>query len=330
MLSFASFASFEDTKNGVTYSFNNGTLTISKIDGNNMPERAVRENGVQNAMRSYGKNIAYINEVIIGAGITSIGNYAFIDCASLNNVTIPNSVETIGDGAFYYCKALKSVTIPNSVEAIGQQAFQHCTALTSVIIPDTVTSIGDRVFYMCESLTSVTIPGRVTSIGINAFYNCISLRTVTFNGSKEQWEQLKNDGKIQDTILQGATVYGYGETPTATGTIVSCTGKTLTVKKVWKNDGDGPSRSAPVFNFYRSDASYVPLTEGTDYTRFSCTYNNGANNVDVFDENGNITDKARKYNKWVYQFAMFSHGDGYRYEIGEKPMEGYTSDAYVY
>ena len=58
--------------------------------------------------------------------VTSIGDYAFMECFGLTSVTIPNSVTSIGDYAFYYCNGLTSVTIPNSVESIGNDAFYGC------------------------------------------------------------------------------------------------------------------------------------------------------------------------------------------------------------
>lgn len=44
-----------------------------------------------------------LQDVQVGAGVTSIGDYAFFYCYSLASVTIPDSVTSIGDAAFYDC-----------------------------------------------------------------------------------------------------------------------------------------------------------------------------------------------------------------------------------
>ena len=67
-----------------------------------------------------------IKRIIIGDGITTIGDNVFSDCSSLTSVTIPNSVTTIGGYAFSVCSSLTSVTIPNSVTEIGDYAFSLC------------------------------------------------------------------------------------------------------------------------------------------------------------------------------------------------------------
>ncbi|MEE1253547.1 MAG: leucine-rich repeat domain-containing protein [Paludibacteraceae bacterium] len=155
-----------------------------------------------------------IQSVIIGDGVTSIGDRAFWGCSSLTSINvdannskyssvdgvlfnkdkttlvaypggkqgayaIPNSVTRIGYEAFYGCSSLTSVTIPNSVTSIGHRVFDGCTGLTSVTIPNSVTSIDDYTFSGCSGLTSVTIPNSVTSIGGSAFSRCSGLTSVT-------------------------------------------------------------------------------------------------------------------------------------------------------
>ena len=111
-----------------------------------------------------------IKRIIIGDGITTIGDNVFSDCSSLTSVTIPNSVTEISDYTFEYCRALTSVTIPNSVTKIRDLAFAGCSALTSVTIPNSVTEIGDRAFSGCINITQISSEAVVPPIcGPNVF-----------------------------------------------------------------------------------------------------------------------------------------------------------------
>ena len=120
-----------------------------------------------------------ISTVIIGDSVTSIGNYAFLECNRLTSITIPNNVTNIGNGAFANCSGLTSITIPNNLTTIGDGAFTYCSGLTSITIPNSVTNIGDYMFYGCSGLTAITIPNNVTNIGYEAFLGCSELTTIT-------------------------------------------------------------------------------------------------------------------------------------------------------
>lgn len=75
------------------------------------------------------KNRVYCNmlqKVIIGNGVTNIGNSAFYCCYSFVSITISNSATSIRSDAFYSCFSIASVTIPKSVKIIGANAFGDC------------------------------------------------------------------------------------------------------------------------------------------------------------------------------------------------------------
>ena len=61
-----------------------------------------------------------VKQIIIGDGVTTIGQAAFRNRGSLTSVNIPNSVTTIGGWAFSDCSSITSVTIPNSVTTIRE------------------------------------------------------------------------------------------------------------------------------------------------------------------------------------------------------------------
>ena len=158
-------------------------------------------------------NCVSLASVVIGDGVTIIGNSAFQNCTLLESVTIGNGVTSIGSSAFRNCTSITSVNylgtiekwsgisfdeyysnplyyakklylngklitelvIPSTATEIKDYAFYNCTSITSVAIGDGVTKIGYSAFYRCDSLTSVTIPDSVTSIGNSAFSYCYNL-----------------------------------------------------------------------------------------------------------------------------------------------------------
>ena len=119
-----------------------------------------------------------VTSVTIGSGVKTIGTSAF-QSTDLTSVSIPDSVTTIDMNAFYECDQLRSVSMGKGVISIGYQAFAGCTNLIDVMMSDSVTSLGGYAFYNCTGLTEITIPESVTSIGMQAFSGCSRLTSIT-------------------------------------------------------------------------------------------------------------------------------------------------------
>lgn len=119
-----------------------------------------------------------IKEIVIGDGVTSIGDCAFWGCSSLTSIEIPDGVTSIGMSVFDSCSSLTSIEIPVGVTSLKDFVFYGCSSLTSITIPEGLTSIGGGVFQNCSSLTSIAIPAGVTSIGSSAFESCSSLTSI--------------------------------------------------------------------------------------------------------------------------------------------------------
>ncbi len=125
-----------------------------------------------------------ISTVVIGNGVTSIGDYAFYQSANILSVSISGTVQTIGRNAFENCSELISATIPEGVTTIGIEAFKACKKFQYVDFPSTITSVGAGAFMECDKVTRVRFkPGSKTvekvTIGDNIFSRCWSLMDVT-------------------------------------------------------------------------------------------------------------------------------------------------------
>lgn len=174
------------------------------------------------AMGDYSKETAApwgtaITEVIIGSGVTSIGAYAFADCADLVSVEIPGSVQSISQKAFANCPSLTDIKMNEGLKALWQGVFENCTSLTTVVLPASVTALYENnQFAGCTSLAAITvsesnevyysvdgvlfshnsdgdhlvlyplaksgaydIPQGIAVIDTNAFANCTSLTSIT-------------------------------------------------------------------------------------------------------------------------------------------------------
>ena len=165
------------TTGDCTWSFDEGTKTLTITGNGKMEDYYCLEDIPWDDFRKSIKNI------VIGNGVTSIGELAFSDCTGLNDVTIGDNVTSIGNEAFSNCTGLNDVTIGGNVTSIGREAFSKCTGLNDVTIGDNVTSIGNSAFYNCTGLSSVKIGDGVTSIGDCAFYSCTSLSNITIGES---------------------------------------------------------------------------------------------------------------------------------------------------
>ena len=147
----------------------------------------------------------YLQTVTLPATLTSLGDYAFVNCQKLTeyrvesgnpvfevkdgvlysgggtvleryplgkmptDVVIPEGITGVGNVAFACCESMTSLSLPDSLKSIGIAAFSDCPGLKSVVIPDGVTELADFVFNSCSNLASVQLPAKLQSIGFATF-----------------------------------------------------------------------------------------------------------------------------------------------------------------
>ncbi len=132
--------------------------------------------------------------------VKTIDAAAFSFCNELTDVVIGKGVTFIGNDAFCSCSGLTSITIPGNVTTIYWGAFSSCDNLVSVIFENGVKTIGDGAFNSCTSLESITLSDSVTDIEEGAFYYCYNITDVYFYGSEGQWSSIDIDRDNKDLI----------------------------------------------------------------------------------------------------------------------------------
>ena len=214
-----------------------GTLTIS---GNgNMKDCGNYEND------SWWNVKENIKNVLINAGVTNIGEYAFEYCSNLVSIKIPNTITSIGDYAFDECSSLISIEIPESVTSIAVPAFSSCNSLTSINVSEknkkylsdngvlytknitelikypagkkekeyeisnSVKNIEIGAFNSCSNLTTIEIPNSVTNIETHAFSYCNSL--ININVSENNQKYLSDNGVLYTKDKRELLMYPVGK-----------------------------------------------------------------------------------------------------------------------
>ncbi len=216
----ASAASSGTCGENVTWTLNNGVLTISGTG-------AMKDQDLPNDFSKLD-----FSKAVIQDGVTGIGQMSFERCFGLKSVTIASSVTNIGFQAFYQCTALTDITIPESVTEFGADVFNETPWLAAkqkenplvvvndilidgstcsgdITIPDGIKCIGTYAFDLCKELTSVRIPDSVTRICGGAFASCWELKSVNIPKSVTTIEDAAfsrcsglTDVKIPDSVTK--------------------------------------------------------------------------------------------------------------------------------
>lgn len=99
---------------------------------------AVLPQSVANIADQLFMDCASLTTVTWGNAITEIGDYAFFGCKALASFpTLSADATSIGKYAFAECAGITSASLPAKMNSIGKSAFYGCTGLTAVSFADT-------------------------------------------------------------------------------------------------------------------------------------------------------------------------------------------------
>ena len=154
-----------------------------------------------------------IKQLVVGQGITEIGNSIFERCSNLSTASFPNTLKRIGKRAFFQFLdgGLTALQIPSSVDTIDEKAFTN-QSMTTVTLPKTLTTLGTYLFQdspllqtvrvecaeipafcfvNCHKLQQLTLSQNVRKIGSHMINYCYKLDTITYEGSLAEWAKVE-------------------------------------------------------------------------------------------------------------------------------------------
>lgn len=170
----------------VTYTLDTETGVLA-IDGTGaMADYALIDPKYSDTTAPWGDSkFSYVKQLVVGRGVTEIGDYCFYGGDYINSVTLPNSLTCIGASSFQECSNLTEIKLPDSVKELGEYCFSDCRDLVSVELPNSLTHIGISCFNDC-GIETMILPESLEYIGDCAFQNMNDIPALTIpQGVKE-------------------------------------------------------------------------------------------------------------------------------------------------
>lgn len=209
---------------------------------------------------------------------------------SITSVVIGNGVTSIGDDAFAGCANLADIAMPDSMMFIGARAFSGCAALTGMELPKSVKTIGDGAFDGCISLADVYFNGddwAWSKVKVGAGNDCLLNAAITFViaegkcGDDLTWK-LTDDGVFTISGTGAMTDYGYYDQPWDSYK------KNITSVVI----EDGATTIGKHAFFYCSNMTSITLPDGVTTIGESAFSNSGLTSVTIPDSVTTIEDYA--------------------------------------
>ena len=195
-------------------------------------------------------------------------------------IVIGEGVTSIGDNAFYMC-GVSDLKISGTVTEIGKNAFAACEELETLIVPASVTTIGEGAFSGCVGLREIVFKGDAPEIGDSAFASVEA--EATYPGGNDTWndEMIDNYGGsiIWEPVIPECTDHVYEAVVTAP----TCTEQGYTTYTcVGCGDSYVGDYTDPLNHNYE-DGSCIHC--GQEETEYLLGDVNGDGEVDIFDAN---------------------------------------------
>ncbi len=169
-----------------------------------------------------GNNTLWENTLTLPAGLTEIGNEAFME-SHIGNIVFAETPSaeslTIGESAFQQA-LLGTLALPANVTSIGAHAFEWATA-DAILLSEGIESLGDYAFYKTTAGEAVVVPASVKTIGAYCFV-----------GQEGEGYYDPSYGVAVELTLEGSQLetigeYAFNENPNVTEITIPASVKTI-------------------------------------------------------------------------------------------------------
>ena len=162
------------------------------------------------------ESISGVTNLVIPETVANIEKTALIYNETLTTITIPKSLKQIELEMFYNCKNLRDIYYNGTMEdwcklsilydytpyeqSLPSYYADNIYLLnenneyykpTEIVIPQGIEKIGNYQFFGFKEVTSISISNTVKEISGNAFCNCTLVKDIYYNGTIEDWCQVK-------------------------------------------------------------------------------------------------------------------------------------------
>ena len=206
-----------------TLSKNNFTYTIYYKTSDDLYYASISEYSGNETKLTIEDTVAYDSKDVI---VTSIQNGAFSSDNKIESITLGKNIETIDAKTFMNFKSLKTVILNDKIDTLNIFLFSRST-IETITIPRNVKKISSCAFSKTP-LKEIVILNNQIEIASEAFDYCDELTSVYFNGTKEEFNNIKVNEYNEKFFL--ANVYYYSDTkPSSSGNYWHYVDNTVTI-----------------------------------------------------------------------------------------------------
>jgi hypothetical protein len=204
----------------------------------------------------------------------------------LTSIVIPDSVTSIGVYAFYECANLTSATIGTGVTNLSSYAFAHCPRLTSVLFLGDAPAADSTVFYDSPNVTIHYLPANTgwssPFAGVSAVVPVIGSPVITTPVNGQVWSTGAGTvaGTASDFVSLAGVWFqvnsgGWQQAATTnhwtnwTATVANLVGGTNVLHAYAEDDLGDASAIASVSFIYLAPFNYTNLNGALTITRYT-------------------------------------------------------------